>query len=219
MERIAEPELMDLPHEVQAYAEADFGGVNQRFVDRLIELAGGIQEARVLDLGCGPGDITLRIAHARPGWTIVGADASQPMLDWAARATRQAALTDRVAFQRADAKRLPFADASFDIVTSNSLLHHITDAASMWREIARVTTTGGVIFLRDLFRPADADAAQRIVDTHAAGQSDVAREEFYRSLLSAYTSDEIRGQVDQAGLRGLNVLAVTDRHVDVWGRR
>jgi SAM-dependent methyltransferase len=223
MPRQAEPELMDLPDEVRAYALADFAEVNQRFVDRLLELAGasidpgGNRPVRAIDLGCGPGDITRRVALARPRWRILAADASAPMLDWAGGVFRRADVADSVSCAVVDAKRTGFADAAFDLVFSNSLVHHLSDAASMWREVRRIVRPGGLIFFRDLFRPDDAAAARRIVQTHAGSESELLREEFYRSLLSAYTSAEIRRQLHDAGLGFLSVQAVTDRHLDVAG--
>ena len=65
MPRQPEAELMDQPAEVQAYAAADFSGVNQAFVDRLVALAGNAEAARALDLGTGPGDVPIRLARAQ----------------------------------------------------------------------------------------------------------------------------------------------------------
>jgi ubiquinone/menaquinone biosynthesis C-methylase UbiE len=219
MQRQPEPELMDLPDEVAAYALADFGEVNARFVDRLLELTAGIDAADAIDLGCGPGDITRRVALARPGWRVTAADASAPMLDWAAGVFARAGVVDRVSCRLVDAKRVDLPDASFDILFSNSLLHHLTDAVAVWREVRRLARPGGFIFFRDLYRPTDADAARTIVDRHAGAESDLLREEFYRSLLSAYSPAEIREQLAAADLGHLAVQTVTDRHVDIVGRR
>jgi ubiquinone/menaquinone biosynthesis C-methylase UbiE len=182
-------------------------------------LAGDRKEADAMDLGCGPGDIARRVALARPGWRIVAADASRPMLDWAARSFDQAGVGDRVTCRLVDAKHVDLPDDSFDILFSNSLLHHLTGAVSMWREVGRLTRPGGLIFFRDLYRPADAAAARAIVEQHAGGQSELLKDEFYRSLLSAYTPDEIRHQLAAASLPELTVQTVTDRHIDIAGRR
>lgn len=57
MDRILEPEVMDDPEQVLAYAQANFEAENQGFVDRFLELYDDVDEAHILDLGCGPGDI------------------------------------------------------------------------------------------------------------------------------------------------------------------
>ena len=65
MQRILEPELMDGEQQALAYAQANFSFSNQLFVDQLLtDLAPGLQN--VIDLGCGPVDVLLRLAHARP---------------------------------------------------------------------------------------------------------------------------------------------------------
>src|SRR5439155_6397063 len=74
MERTPEPEVMDDAEQARAYAEADFGDANQRFVERCLPLLAGV--ATVVDLGCGPADIPIRLARALPRVQVVGADAS-----------------------------------------------------------------------------------------------------------------------------------------------
>lgn len=216
MDRRPEPELMDDPVEAGAYAETDFSDVNAAFVARLLELAGPAQSARVLDLGSGPGDIPIRLASARPKWQVIGLDASAAMLGYARRAG--AAAPGCTGWVLADAKQCPFAAGKFDIVCSNSILHHVSDTASLWAEIARLAKPGALVFLRDLFRPDTPEAARRLVQRYAAEASALLQEEFYRSFLAAYTPQEIAGQLRDARLRTLTVAPVTDRHVDVWGR-
>ena len=218
MQRQPEPEWMDLPDEAEAYAKADFSDVNAAFADRLAELASGIERAVAVDLGAGPGDIPIRVARARPGWHVVAIDVSHAMLRLARGAVAGAGLAKRIALLETDAKRLPMVSWSADVVYSNSILHHITDNARLWAEIRRIARPGGLIFIRDLARPADECAARAIVDRYAGTESVLLQEEFYRSLLSAYTPEEAREQIARAGLAGLQVAMVTDRHLDVWGR-
>ena len=63
MQRIPEPELMDEAEQARAYAQADFAEPNQRFVDCFEAEFPELQQGAVLDLGCGPGDIVLRLAR------------------------------------------------------------------------------------------------------------------------------------------------------------
>ena len=64
MERIPEPELMDDPAQAYAYANADFSEPHQAFVERFTQCFPGHAPRRVLDLGCGAADITIRFARA-----------------------------------------------------------------------------------------------------------------------------------------------------------
>ncbi len=218
MDRIPEPEYMDLAHEAVAYAEADFADVNQAFVDRLLELADGLPAATAADLGTGPADIPIRLARARPDWRICAVDAAPAMLEIARSDIAAAHVDDRVQVLCCDVKHLDLPDASYDAVFSNSILHHITDTAPFWAELKRIAAPGALVFLRDLYRPGSADAAAELVRRHAGGESKVLREEFRRSLLAAYTPDEVRAQLAEVGLEHLDVEAITDRHMDIHGR-
>ena len=218
MLRRPEPEVMDLLAEAKAYAETDFSDVNQRFVEWLLELAGPRETADALDLGTGPGDIPVRLIRLRPKWRVVAVDASGPMLDFARRLVERAGLRPSIELIQADAKATSLPPQSFDVIFSNSLLHHITGAAPLWAEIKRLARPGATLLLRDLARPASPEAAREIVKKYAGDASDLLQEEYYRSLLAAYTPDEVRSQLADAGLSSLKVAMVTDRHLDVFGR-
>jgi trans-aconitate 2-methyltransferase len=214
MQRRCEPELMDRPDEVDAYANANFADVNERFVARALELAGEGEQLDVVDLGCGPGDMTIDMARRRPGWRVVGADASEPML---AVARRRSAGVLNVRFVHVDAKFIDASLGQFDLLTSNSLLHHLPEPAGFWASLHRIARPHAVLFLRDLFRPATEEMAKTIVQTYAGEESKLLQDEFHRSLLAAFTVEEVRAQLVAAGLGGFHVTQSSDRHLDVWG--
>ena len=211
MERQPEPEYMDLADEADAYAQADFADVNAAFAERLAELTEN-RPAWALDLGCGPVDIPIRVAALRPAWHIAAVDASWAML---ALAPNPPVLVHRI---QADAKRLPVPDRVFDVVFSNSILHHLPNPEPFWQEVRRISRPGTLILVRDLFRPESRAAARALVDHHAGTESPLLQEEFYRSLLAAFTPEEAREQLAMANLKGLEVTTITDRHLDIWGR-
>lgn len=218
MQREPEPELMDDVAEAEAYAKADFASVNQAFVDRLVELADRDGPADAVDLGTGPGDIPIRLLHHRPAWRIVAVDASEAMLALARLAAAQARVGQSIRWHVADAKDTGLPAVSFDVIFSNSILHHITGVDRFWAELRRLARPGATALLRDLARPESPQAARQIVQRYAAEESPLLQDEYYRSLLSAYTVQEVRGQLDRAGLSGLAVAMVTDRHMDILGR-
>src|SRR5688572_30352910 len=170
MHREPEPELMDLPTEAQAYADADFSKVNSAFVDRLLDLAWNLKAARCVDLGAGPADIAIRLAQARPLWHIDAVDASAAMIDIARVAVAQAG-TANVRLHLADAKQTKLA-AGYDVIVSNSLLHHLPEPLPMWREIRRLARPGTIVLVRDLVRPQTYDLAEEIVEQYAGGESE-----------------------------------------------
>lgn len=218
MERVREPELMDDDAQAEAYAVADFAGVNQGFVDGFAARFAGFTGRRFVDLGCGPADIPIRLARRYADATVVGVDGARAMLALGEDAVRTADLSSRI---RLVCARLPdpLPDTPrFDAVVSNSLLHHLHDPAVLWHEVLALGAPGAAVWIMDLTRPASTDDARHLVDTYAAGEREVLRTDFYHSLLAAFTPDEIRDQLRAAGLdRALELAVVSDRHVVVSG--
>jgi trans-aconitate 2-methyltransferase len=104
------------------------------------------------------------------------------------------------------------------VVFSNSILHHINETDRFWAEVKRLARPRATVFLRDLARPATPEAARGIVRRYAGAESALLQQEFYRSLLSAYTAGEVQAQLGRTGLGHLDVAMATDRHWDVFGR-
>ena len=220
MRRVPEPELMDDEAQALAYAEADFEEPNSRFTDLYSEFVGRLRPgAAVLDLGCGPGDITLRIAAADPGIEVHGLDGSAAMLAFgqAARASRPE-LAGRVRFLEGLVPGAVLPRANYDAVVSNSLLHHLHHPEALWRMIRERARPGAPVLVMDLMRPSDEATARALVDEYAADEPEVLRRDFYNSLLAAFELDEVRQQLEVAGLGGLEVMPVSDRHLLVRGR-
>jgi ubiquinone/menaquinone biosynthesis C-methylase UbiE len=118
----------------------------------------------------------------------------------------------RVRLAHVDAKQLTYKDAYFDIVMSNSIVHHIPEPAAVIAEAVRVLKPGGLIFFRDLMRPeSDADV-RRLVELYAGDCNDHQRAMFDASLRAALTLDEIRSLVAPHGFAGESVQATSDRH-------
>lgn len=218
MPRQPEPELMDEAEEAKAYAVADFSQVNQAFADRLLEFVGPYEKAEAVDLGCGPADIPIRVVRARPAWRVTAVDASRAMLELARQNIEAAGLAGAIRCVLSDAKASPLPAGGFDVVFSNSILHHVTATEALWAEVKRIARPRAAIFFRDLARPHSPAAARAIVERHAGGESERLKTQYYNSLLSAYTVEEVRSQLSHAGLKTLEVAMVTDRHLDIFGR-
>ncbi len=218
MKRIPEPELMDSEEQTLAYAQADFEESNslftREFLDRFTGLAG---TGNMADLGCGPGDIAIRLANALPGWRVTGIDAGENMLRRAREHPGYPPVADRVSFRLAylPDRSLPAGD--WNAVVSNSLLHHLPDPQVLWNSVRQLAAGGAAVQVMDLFRPDSESAAMDLVDRYADGAPEILREDFYNSLLAAYTVEEIAQQLAQAGLDGLRVETISDRHWLVSG--
>ena len=218
MKRRPEPELMDSEAQTLAYAEADFDEANTLFTERFLARFSDLPaRGRLADLGCGPGDITIRLARALPGWELTGLDAGPNMLKQAERRLADPSLAQRVRFRLAYLPDPELHSAEWDAVVSNSLLHHLPRPAVLWDSIVQLGAPGAAVQVMDLMRPDSEDHAQRLVEHYAGDAPAVLREDFYNSLLAAYTPEEVSGQLIQAGLDRLKIESASDRHWIVSG--
>jgi len=216
IDRTLEPEIMEDPAQVRAYAAADFSQENQGFVDRFRKYFPEFSEGHVLDLGCGPGDIPVRFARALPSCRITAVDASEPMIRVAEDTVHRAGLSDRITFRRErfqDLAGVSFADAAI----SNSLLHHVPNPLQFWHKLQLSVKPGSPVLVMDLFRPDSAEEAQAIVDRYASNAPDILKRDFYNSLLAAFTEDEIGAQLARMNLTRLLIDVIDDRHWVVSG--
>ncbi len=102
----------------------------------------------VVDLGCGPGTITVDLARLVAPGRVLGVDMSGDVVDHASdRAV--AAGVENLTFVRGDAYALDIADASFDVVHAHQLLQHLSDPIAALHEARRVLRPGGLVAVRD----------------------------------------------------------------------
>jgi SAM-dependent methyltransferase len=220
MKRRPEPELMDEAEQALAYAQADFSEPDARFIELLAEQAPGtLDGVRALDLGCGPGNVLLRFLRTYPKTTCDALDGSAAMLAHAQAALgglpglapRARLLCECLPTERLEA-------GAYDLVLSNSLLHHLHDPQVLWQTIRRVARPGALVQVMDLMRPASPGWAEALVATYADGAPEVLRNDFRNSLFAAFEPQEVTAQLLEAGLAGLEVAVVSDRHLAVFGR-
>ncbi|NDY43264.1 methyltransferase domain-containing protein [Dissulfurirhabdus thermomarina] len=219
MERVPEPELMAGEDQARAYAEADFEEPHRRVLEVFHGCFPGLSvRGPVLDLGCGPGDITRRFAEAFPGCEVHGVDGSPAMLRQARRLLAVSPARHRVRLVLGVLPDAPLARSAYDLVVSNSLLHHLADPGVLWRAARAFGRPGAAVFVMDLRRPDSPAEAAALVDRYAGGEPEILRRDFFRSLLAAYRPGEVRRQLEAAGLHHFEVQAVGDRHLAAWGR-
>lgn len=215
--RTLEPEVMDDEQEARDYDAMDHGGVNARFVDDLLALGPDLRA--VLDVGTGTARIPITLLARSPGAQVMATDLAGSMLEVARHNVRAAGLDAFIVLEAADAKGLPYGDGAFAAVVSNSLIHHIPEPAAALGEMVRVLASGGVLLVRDLFRPADEGEVERLVQLHASGDTPTQRALFEASLRASLTVDEVRALVGPLGVPPEAVEATSDRHWTLAWRR
>ncbi len=219
MERTPEPELMDDAAQAYAYATADFSEPHDAFVRLLRERFADLHPRHILDLGCGPGDVARRLAGAFPQTRILGIDGARAMLDAARFVSGPAESADRIELRLAHLPGAALPAEPWDAVVSNSLLHHLRDPATLWNTIAQHAPRTAAIFVMDLLRPPSPAAVHALAERHATDAPEILKRDFTSSLHAAYRPEEIRHQIERAGLGHLQIEVVSDRHLVVWGKR
>lgn len=160
-----------------------------RDLDRLVELAEPRADADALDIATGGGHTALALApYVRH---VVASDLTPAMLQAAEAFIRGEKGAENVSFEIAEAERLPFADASFDIVSCRIAPHHFEDVRAFCAEVARVLRPGGRFVLIDSLAPEDDELDAFINEVEWRRDTTHVR---------AYKLSEWRAFVEEAGL-------------------
>jgi SAM-dependent methyltransferase len=235
LSRILEVEVMDTAAEAEDYNAMDHAAVNALFAQDLITaLASGGRSAfetqppdtnekyqgahaprsplEILDLGTGTALIPIEICRRIDNCQVLAVDLAASMLDLAKMNVAANGLGSRIQLARIDAKTLPFTDCRFDVVMSNSIIHHIPEPMHALQEAVRVTKPGGLLFFRDLLRPNEETALTRLVETYAGSENAHCQQMFADSLHAALSLVEIRGLVARLDFPADSIQPTSDRH-------
>ncbi len=229
MERLCEPELMTGALQVQAYSDADFSSSDEVLINDLEILLMDLkrfplEQALILDLGCGPGNITERLASHWPVANVIGIDGSESMLEVAKARKLQSKLPygvvninylcmdiASIASGVFRLNRLP------DVLVSNSLFHHIHDPGQFWQAIKKLSSSRTIHFHKDLRRPKTILDSIELQQKYLPEAPSVLKKDFLASLHAAFTLEEVERQLKSEGLSTLNVSEVDDRYLQIVG--
>lgn len=152
------------------------------------------KKGTILDIGAGLGALTVEFARRLPDSKIYGIDISEEMLGEAERLARKENIGN-VEFMRCDAQNMVFRDASFDLIVSFGVLHHLKDLKQAFTELKRVLKKGGAAYIYDLKK----DAPPDIVSETASGMNPAQRKAFLESVNEAFDPAHLEGILSSLG--------------------
>ena len=225
MKRTPEPELMQIPSQVRAYADADFSRSDSMVVkslEKYLKKAGRPlnKSDLIFDLACGPGNIAERIAKNWPFVNVVGIDGSVEMLNEAEKNLSEN-LTKNLSYKLIDINSIATGKIHFpfkaDALVSNSALHHLHDPCRFWGALKTIGKTNCIHIHRDLIRPTSVEKAFEIKEIHLSNSPEILQKDFYESLKASFTVDEVNQQLVNAGLSQLEVFQVDELYLEIIG--
>ena len=229
MERVPEPELMEEKEQVISYDEADFSEgevnlinqINHYLLRKNISLG---EKDLIVDLGCGPGNISEKLAIKWPNTEVVGIDGSKEMILRAeynnSISTNQKKLKN-LRYICSDIKHIKSNNFLFkkriSLLVSNSLIHHITNLEDFFNTIRSLSSNITVNFHKDLKRPLDEKSALELKARCSTKYNKILTNDYYASLRASYTLKELKNFTLDNDLSSLDVFEEGDNYLIVYG--
>lgn len=193
---------MDDPQQVATYADCCLDNAYWLFIQCFRRFFPDlVPHEAILDLGCGPAAIPLRLARLFPHCEIHGVEGARHMLAYAKKTVQREGLEKQVRlFHGILPDNFPLARERYEVVISNSFLHHLADPMVLWQAILKYSLPHAAILIIDLVRPASEEAAELVADKYLPGAPSLLRQDMLLSLHAAYTLAEVAAQLQNAKL-------------------
>ena len=229
MERVPEPELMEEKEQVISYDDADFSEGEFNLINQIshyllrkkISLS---EKDLIVDLGCGPGNISQKLAIKWPNTEVVGIDGSKEMI-------LRAQYNKEIYTYKKNLKNLRyicsdikdiksnnfFLKKKISLLVSNSLIHHITHLEDFFNTIRSLSSNITVNFHKDLKRPLDEKSALKLKAQCSKNYNEILTNDYYASLRASYTVEELKNFTLENDLSSLDVFEDGDKYLIVYG--
>ena len=229
MERIPEPELMLEKQQVISYDEADFSEgevnlinqINYYLLRKNISLG---EKDLIVDLGCGPGNISEKLANKWPNTEVIGIDGSKEMIlraEYNKSISNNQKKLKNLRYVCSDIKDIKSNNILFkkriSLLVSNSLIHHITNLEDFFNTIGSLSSNITVNFHKDLKRPLDEKSALELKVQCSKINNEILANDYYASLRASYTFKELKNFTLENNLSSLDVFEEGDNYLIVYG--
>ena len=230
MNREPEPELMNEEEQVIAYSCADFsiGEKNLiEFISNYFELNQISLSSNdlIVDLGCGPGNISEKLSDRWPNVDVLGIDGSKEMIREAESRKLKKKINNK--FSNLSYVSKDIRDINFDeifskrnitVLVSNSFIHHIVDIDQFFEFIINLSSKDTLNFHKDLIRPKDEITALMLKAKCAQKYSTRLTSDYYASLKASYRKNELEAKIQSMNLNLLEVIEESDEYLIVYGK-
>ncbi|MBO8218865.1 class I SAM-dependent methyltransferase [Prochlorococcus marinus] len=229
MERIPEPELMEKKEQVISYDEADFSEGEFNLINQINHylLRNNISLSKkdlIVDLGCGPGNISEKLATKWPNTEVVGIDGSKEMIlraEYNKKISNNQKNLKNLRYICSDIKDIKSTNfllkKKIRLLVSNSLIHHITHLEDFFKTIRSLSSNITVNFHKDLKRPLDEKSFLEIKAQCSTKYNEILTNDYYASLRASYTFKELRNFTLENDLSSLEVFEDGDKYLIVYG--
>ena len=229
MERIPEPELMAEKEQVISYDEADFSEGEVNLINQIhyyllrknISLG---EKDLIVDLGCGPGNISEKLAIKWPNTEVIGIDGSKEMIlraEYNKNISNNQKKLKNLLYICSDIKDIKSDNFLFNkeisLLVSNSLIHHITYIEDFFNTIKSLSSNSTVNFHKDLKRPLDEKSALELKAQCSKIYNETLTNDYYASLKASYTFKELKNFTLKNNLSSLEVFEDGDKYLIVYG--
>ena len=230
MERNVEPELMEKKDQVDSYAIADFSEGENNLIKQIsyylskndINLG---EKDLIVDLGCGPGNISEKLSIKWPEAMVVGIDGSKEMIlkaEFNKKNSSNRGKLKNLSYICTDIKKLEPSKISLEknitLLVSNSLIHHITYLDDFFNCVKRLSTNITINFHKDLKRPIDEKSALELKAKCSSKYNDILTNDYYASLKASYTFIELKNFILDNKLTSLEVFEEGDQYLVIYGK-
>ena len=228
MERVPEPELMEEKEQVISYDEADFSEgevnlinqINYYLLRKNISLG---EKDLIVDLGCGPGNISEKLAIKWPNTAVVGIDGSKEMIlraEYNKSISNNQKKLKNLRYICSDIKDIKYNNLlkkKISLLVSNSLIHHITNLEDFFNTIKGLSSNITVNFHKDLKRPLDEKSALELKAQCSTKYNEILTNDYYASLRASYTFKELKNFILENDLSSLDVFEEGENYLIVYG--